>query len=136
MSSRSGSRSRRRHHRLRRDERDHLLLGGPHRVDRRRATAGKKISVGLVTDIGGLNDRSFNSLANKGLEDAKSELGVDGRVMTSKSNSDYMPNLTPLARQKTDLIIGVGFLMADAVNTVAKKFPERSSRSSTSRRRA
>jgi len=88
------------------------------------APAGKKIKVGLVTDIGGLNDRSFNALANKGLEDAKSQLGVEGRVITSKSNSDYVPNLSSLAQQKYDLIVGVGFLMADAVDTVAKKFPE------------
>ncbi len=58
------------------------------------APAGKKIKVGLVTDIGGLNDRSFNALANKGLQDAKSQLGVEGRVITSKSNSDYVPNLS------------------------------------------
>ncbi len=88
------------------------------------APAGKKIKVGLVTDIGGLNDRSFNALANKGLEDAKSSLGVEGRVITSKSNSEYVPNLSTLAQQKYDLIIGVGFLMADAVDTVAKKFPQ------------
>jgi basic membrane protein A len=88
------------------------------------ASTGKKIKVGLVTDIGGLNDRSFNSLANKGLEDAKSQLGVDGRVLTSKSNADYVPNLSTLAQQKYDLVIGVGFLMADAVGTVAKKFPD------------
>lgn len=87
------------------------------------APAAKKIKVGLVTDIGGLNDRSFNALANKGLEDAKSSLGIDGRVLTSKANSDYVPNLSSLAQQKYDLIIGVGFLMADAVGTVAKKFP-------------
>jgi basic membrane protein A len=86
--------------------------------------AAKKIKVGLVTDIGGLNDRSFNQLANAGLEKAKSELGVDGRVLTSKSNSDYVPNLSSLAQQKEDLVIGVGFLMADAMNTVAKKFPD------------
>jgi basic membrane protein A len=88
------------------------------------APAGKKIKVGLVTDIGGLNDRSFNALANKGLEDAKSQLGVEGRVITSKSNSDYVPNLSSLAQQKYDLIVGVGFLMADAIDTVAKKFPD------------
>jgi len=88
------------------------------------APAAKKIKVGLVTDIGGLNDRSFNALANKGFEDAKASLGVDGRVITSKSNSDYVPNLSKLAQQKYDLIVGVGFLMADAVDTVAKKFPE------------
>ena len=45
--------------------------------------AAKKIKVGLVTDIGGLNDRSFNQLANAGLEKAKSELGIEGRVLTS-----------------------------------------------------
>jgi len=81
------------------------------------------IKVGLVTDIGGLNDRSFNQLANEGLKRAESELGVDGRVLTSKSNADYVPNLSTLAQQKYDLVIGVGFLMADAMDTVAKKFP-------------
>jgi basic membrane protein A len=86
--------------------------------------AAKTIKVGLVTDIGGLNDRSFNSLANKGLEDAKAQLGATTRVLTSKSNADYVPNLSTLAQQKYDLVIGVGFLMADAVGTVAKKFPD------------
>src|SRR4051812_12832286 len=87
------------------------------------APAKKSIKVGLVTDIGGLNDRSFNSLANQGLETAKSQLGIEGRVLTSKSNADYVPNLSTLAQQKYDLVIGVGFLMADAIDTVAKKFP-------------
>jgi basic membrane protein A len=84
----------------------------------------KPIKVGLVTDIGGLNDRSFNQLANDGLERAKSELGVEGKVLTSKSNADYVPNLSTLAQQKYDLVIGVGFLMSDAMNTVSTKFPD------------
>ena len=88
------------------------------------APQGKKIKVGLVTDIGGLNDRSFNQLANQGLQDAVKQLGVEGRVLISKQNSDYIPNLTTLAQQKYDLIIGNGFLMADAVETAAKKFPQ------------
>jgi basic membrane protein A len=88
------------------------------------APAGKSIKVGLVTDIGGLNDRSFNSLANQGLTQAEKDLGIQGRVLTSKSNADYIPNLSTLAQQKYDLVIGVGFLMADAVDTVAKKFPD------------
>jgi basic membrane protein A len=83
----------------------------------------ESIKAGIVTDIGGLNDRSFNFLANKGLEDAQSKLGVEGRVLISKSNGDYVPNLTTLAQQQTDLIIPVGFLMADATNTVATKIP-------------
>jgi basic membrane protein A and related proteins len=87
------------------------------------ASQGKKIKVGVVTDIGGLNDRSFNALANKGLQDAVKQLGVQGRVLISKSNADYVPNLSTLAQQKYDLVIGVGFLMADALDTVASKFP-------------
>lgn len=86
--------------------------------------AKEAIKVGLVTDIGGLNDRSFNQLANEGLERAKSELGVETRVLISKANSDYVPNLSTLAQQQYDLVIGVGFLMADAMNTVAPKFPK------------
>jgi basic membrane protein A and related proteins len=82
------------------------------------------IKVGLVTDIGGLNDRSFNQLANEGLERAKSELGAEGRALTSETEADYVPNLSTLAQQQYDLVIGVGFLMADAVNTVAKQFPD------------
>ena len=85
--------------------------------------AAKKIKVGLVTDIGGLNDRSFNQLANQGLMDSEKTLGIQGRVLPSHANSDYIPNLSTLAQQHYDLVIGVGFLMADAMATVAKKFP-------------
>jgi basic membrane protein A len=88
------------------------------------SSSAKQIKVGLVTDIGGLNDRSFNQLANEGVERAKSDLGVDVKVLTSKSDADYVPNLSSLAQQKYDLVIGVGFLMSDAMNTVATKFPD------------
>jgi basic membrane protein A len=87
------------------------------------ASKGKPIKVGLVTDIGGLNDRSFNHLAYVGLQRAQKELGVKGRVLTSKSAADYVPNLTTLAQQRYDLIIPVGFLMADATAAVAKQVP-------------
>jgi basic membrane protein A len=82
-----------------------------------------KIKVGLVTDIGGLNDRSFNQSANDGLKRAAAELGVQTRALISKSNRDYVPNLSTLAQQRYDLVIAVGFLMAEATNTVAKRFP-------------
>ena len=84
----------------------------------------KKIRIAMVTDIGGLNDRGFNALAYKGLQQAKSELGADIRVVTSKSNADYVPNLSSLARQKYDLVVAVGFLMGDATAQVAKSFPQ------------
>jgi basic membrane protein A len=86
-------------------------------------TTAPKIKVGLVTDIGGLNDRSFNQGNYQGLLRAEKELGVDGRVLQSKQNADYVPNLSTLARQNYDLVVGVGFLMADAIDTVATKFP-------------
>jgi basic membrane protein A and related proteins len=88
------------------------------------ASPEKKIKVGMVTDIGGLNDRSFNESAYKGLKQAESELGIDVRAITSKSNADYVPNLTTLARQKYDLVVAVGFLMAEATEKVAGQFPD------------
>ncbi len=90
------------------------------------AGGGASLKVGLVTDIGGLNDRSFNHLAYVDLQRAPSDLGAGGRVLTSKANSDYVPNLSSLARRHYDLVIGVGFLMADAINTVAKRYPDTS----------
>ncbi len=86
-------------------------------------TVAAKYRVALVTDIGGLDDRGFNFLANQGLTRAKKQLGIDGRVFISKSNADYVPNLSTAARQGYNLVIGVGFLMADAIGTVAKAFP-------------
>ena len=84
----------------------------------------EKIRVGMVTDIGGLNDRSFNEAAYKGLQRAESELGVEIRALTSKAPTDYVPNLTTLARQKYDLVIAVGFLMAEDTEKIANQFPD------------
>ena len=86
--------------------------------------AGPALKIGLVTDIGGLDDRSFNFLANKGLQRAERDLGVEGRVVISKQEADYVPNLTTLAKQDYDLVIAVGFLMADALDKVAARYPD------------
>lgn len=83
-----------------------------------------ELKAGLVSDVGKFNDRSFNQSALEGLQRAESELGVQGRPIESRQAGDYIPNLTALARQKYDITIGVGFLMADALDTVAGKFPE------------
>ena len=87
-------------------------------------TGGEPISVGLVTDIGGLNDRGFNSLANQGLENAKSQLGVQGDVLESKSDADYIPNLSEFGQKGANLVVSVGFLMTDATAQAAKAFPD------------
>jgi len=87
-------------------------------------SGGEGMKVGLVTDIGGLNDRGFNQLAFQGLKQAESDLGVEIRVLESKSDADYIPNLQTLAEDGFDLIISVGFLMTEATQEAAKAFPE------------
>ena len=89
-----------------------------------RAETAKKIKVGVVTDIGGLNDRGFNAAAYKGLKRAEKELGRrDPRASPPTRSSDYVPNLSSLARQKYDLIVANGFLMGAATEKVANSFP-------------
>jgi basic membrane protein A len=82
------------------------------------------IKVGLITDLGQLNDHGFNQLAYQGLKQAKRELGVQGRVVESASAADYVPNMTTLARKGYDLIISVGYAQADAIAQAAKNFPD------------
>ena len=85
------------------------------------AAAGKKI--GLVTDVGGLNDKGFNHLSYVGLQTAKAKLGVETKVNLSASTGEYVPNMTAFVRQGYDFIIGVGFTEANAVDTAAHQFP-------------
>jgi basic membrane protein A len=89
------------------------------------ASAANKatFSACLVTDIGGLNDKSFNHLAYVGLLQAEKK-GVKGRVIQSKSNADYIPNLQSCVKQGASITIGVGFLMQDAMDAVATSFPK------------
>jgi basic membrane protein A len=82
------------------------------------------VKVGLVTDIAGLGDKSFNFLAGKGLDQAKKKYSIQGDVIVSKSSSDYVPNITKFALKGYDLVIAVGFLEEQAVGQVAKKFPK------------
>jgi basic membrane protein A and related proteins len=100
-----------------------FVAGGTAATPTGHAKASAPPRVGLVTDIGGLNDRSFNHLAYLGLQRANQKLGVPVRVLESHANSDYVPNLASLAQQGYDLVIAVGFLMHDSVRQVAKRFP-------------
>ena len=86
-------------------------------------TAAPKLKIGLVTDTGGLNDKSFNHLAYLGLQKAKTDFGIQADVIESKSGDEYVPNLTNFASKGYDLVIGNGFLMQPAMGTVAKQFP-------------
>ena len=82
------------------------------------------IRVGLIVDQGQLDDNGFNELAFRGLQRAEEELGIEGRVVESASAADYIPNMTSLARQGYDLVIGVGFAQGDALGKVAQRFPD------------
>jgi basic membrane protein A len=88
------------------------------------ATNAKQLKIGMVTDVGGLNDRGFNHLAYLGLVQAKQRLGVQIRVAESKSPADYIPNLASFARQGYDLVLGVGYTEIAAMGAVAKRFPK------------
>jgi basic membrane protein A len=86
--------------------------------------SGEAIKIGLVTDVGQLNDRGFNQLAFQGVKRAGRELGIEHRVLESASDSDYVPNMSSLAEEGFDLIIGVGFAQGEAVDAVATEFPD------------
>jgi basic membrane protein A and related proteins len=81
--------------------------------------AEEAISVGLVSDTGGLDDRGFNEFSINGFERAQEELGVDGRVYVSESGDDYLPNLTAAVDDGHDLVIAIGFLIQPSVVEVA-----------------
>jgi basic membrane protein A and related proteins len=87
------------------------------------SSSAPSISIGLVTDIGGLNDRSFNHLADVGVLRAASQLGIKPDVLQSNQASDYIPNLQQAAEHGDKLVIAVGFLMESAVEKVAKAYP-------------
>jgi basic membrane protein A len=77
----------------------------------------------LVSDVGRFNDKGFNQNQLTGLNLAKAKLHVQVRGVESHAASDYIPNLAAMARQGNNIVISAGFLLADAMNTVAAKFP-------------
>lgn len=87
------------------------------------AAEAPKFKVGMATDVGGLNDESFNAAANDGLKKAEKELGAQIKAIESKRNEDYEPNFKSLQELKYDLIWGIGFLMQDAITKTAKENP-------------
>jgi basic membrane protein A len=88
-------------------------------------SASGAVRIGMVTDVGGLGDRSFNDSAYAGLVRAKKELHVDTTVLQSRSAADYQINMTVLANKEYDEIFAIGFLMARDVTEVAERYPQR-----------
>jgi basic membrane protein A and related proteins len=88
------------------------------------AAPAKPIKIGMVTDVGGLNDHGFNHLAYVGLQRAQKQLGISFQVSASRAPADYIPNLAAFARQGYDLVLGVGYTEIDAMAAVAQRFPK------------
>jgi len=77
-------------------------------------TAAPKLKACLVTDSAGIGDKSFNDAVWGGLEKAKADFGIEANYIESKSADDYGPNLQACVDSEPDLIVCVGFMMADA----------------------
>ncbi len=88
------------------------------------ASTGKKFVFAMVTDQAGLGDQGFNDMAWAGLQKAKTDFTADAKVLESRDPAQYVPNFSTLADQKTDLIVGVGFLLSDTVKQVAAQYPQ------------
>jgi len=84
----------------------------------------EKFKVGLVFDVGGKGDKSFNDSSFRGMEWAANDFGIEHLELEPGVDADREVNLRNLASQGYDLIIGVGFLFDDAIKTVAAEFPE------------
>lgn len=87
-------------------------------------TQDKDIKITLILDEGGVNDQSFNQLAWEGAKKAKDNLGVDVKYLESEDEADYMQNIETAIDMQSDLIIGVGFKLTDAIEQTAKAYPE------------
>lgn len=88
-----------------------------------RPTPEKKFRVGMITDVGGIDDKSFNATSWQGMELAKQELGVDVAYLESQQQADYAANITQFIDQGYDMIITVGFLLGDDTAKFAKANP-------------
>lgn len=83
-----------------------------------------EVKAAMVTDVGGLGDKSFNDLSYEGLKRAEEELGVEIEVLESKEITDYESNIDQLASAGYSPIFAVGFLMTDTVAKLAPDYPE------------
>ena len=77
-----------------------------------------------VTDVGGIDDKSFNATAWKGMEDAMAEHGIEARYLESQQQTDYEVNINAFVEEGCDLIVSVGFLLGDATAAAAAANPD------------
>ncbi|TVY08681.1 BMP family lipoprotein [Paenibacillus cremeus] len=85
--------------------------------------AGAKFNIGMITDVGGINDNSFNQSAWAGLQKLEKDTGAKVKYLQSKSDSEYLPNLNQMVKGNFNLTWGIGFTIGDALKTVASQNP-------------
>jgi len=100
-----------------------LITGGALLIGEPAKRAGTGLKVGIVFDVGGKNDKSFNEAAWRGLERAKVELGIDGVYVEPSEGADRESALRQMAAGGKDLVIGVGFIFGSDLERLAKQFP-------------
>jgi basic membrane protein A and related proteins len=100
-----------------------LILAGLGRARRQEAPPKGRTRIGLVFDVGGLGDKSFNDLAYKGLTRAEGDLDIEIRMIEPGDGSDREAAIRQLAAAGFDLVIGVGFIFTDDMRAAAKQFP-------------
>ncbi len=86
--------------------------------------SAKQYKIAMVTDVGGVNDQSFNQSAWEGLKKAEKDLGIKAAYKESKQDADYGPNMETFTDAEYDLIWGIGFLMGDAIKNTALINPD------------
>lgn len=104
-----------------------LLAGCGSKQEAPKQEGPKKIKIGLVFDVGGRGDKSFNDASFAGLERAQKEFGDKVEIKylePSASGENREQLLRLLAQEKYDLIFGVGFIFTDSIAKVAKDFPQ------------
>lgn len=85
---------------------------------------GTGFKIGMVTDVGGVNDGSFNQSAWEGLQRAAENFGCEVKYIESKGDADFVPNIESFLDEDYDLIICTGYVMADAVRDAAELNPD------------
>ena len=84
----------------------------------------KELKVGLVTDVGKVNDGTFNEFAYKGMMQAVEEFGLESAFIETLAPTDYEKNIEQFANEGYDMIVTVGFLIGDATIAAAQKYPD------------
>jgi basic membrane protein A len=106
-----------------------LLVGCSSKNDNagKDSASDKVYTIGMITDTGGVNDESFNQSTWEGLQKAEKKFGSDKvkvKYLESTKDADYVPNIETFVEEDLDLIIGVGYKMAGAIEEASKNYPD------------